>query len=413
MSDKFKFSLACLSILIVLIPYGGEGYYKLSNLIIFTCQVMIIAILLSDDGKIKIKHELKVLSILFLIMLFWQSFVNAYVAIVVGYEFSYSDLSEFIRTFQTVFPIFCLCCLSFESREKMEYIIFLVLILSFSHAFLMLLPKFTIAFDSMIELYGEGHYYTAGYARYRGFGIIGQPGKAGMFGVLCIIIGMIHYHIYQTCKFKILGIIFFSLLAIGISLSRTSLILVAISILFLIKSTRVKIILLMLVTTSILYFVLKDEELVELLTRGFDIQHGQYATASHRMVLKEWAFNFISQRYDTVITGVGDTKDYISRFTHPYAFDLSLRTPDSSQTVWLVRFGLVGVFIGYLPLLYMLYTIAKANISVEDKKFILLVPFLIFIYSFLDPFYHDPKILIISSLLYVYFYIYLNVKIKR
>lgn len=402
-----KVLLAYSSILIIFIPYGGEGYYKFTNLIILTFQV---GILMFFFGRFSISTEMKNLTVCFSFLFLFQVFSNAYVAIVVGLDFTYSDLSEFIRTFQIILPILCLTGLKNLTQEHSKNIVYILVIISFFHAVLMFAPKVTTVFDSLVEVYGEGHYYTAGYSRYRGFGIIGQPGKAGMFGVICIIISLLHHYIFNSNKVAVLLVIVFSFMAIGMSLSRISLILSFFAFFYLIPRFKTKVALIVVFLICVFSFVLKNTELVETLFRGIDLDSGKYATASHRMVLKSWALDFISQRLDTMLLGVGDTKDYIAQFKHPYAFDLSLRTPDSSQTVWLVRFGLIGVLVGYAPLIYMSCCITLSNLSIRDKLYISIVPVYIFTLSFLDPFYHDSKICIIAAVLYFYFFTFLHRK---
>ena len=402
-----KAYFAFSSIFLILIPYGGEGYYKLSNMLIFVIQLVILLIIIKG---FEITKKLKNLVLSFALLFCVQVFSNAYVAIVVGLDFSYADLSEFIRVFQLVLPIICLAGISSFNKKYAGVIILSIMLFSLIHALLMLIPKFTLALDNIVELFGEGHYYTAGYSRYRGFGIIGQPGKAGMFSVLCIMIALIHYHTFKSNKLSVILTIIFSFVAIGLTLSRISIILSVVVLFFLIESRKVKVSLIVMLVLCLFSFVLTNTQLVETLIRGIDLENGKYATASHRMVLKLWALDFISQRFDTLLIGVGDTKDYISKFTHPYAFDLSLRTPDSSQSVWLVRFGLIGVLVGYIPLVYIFICIMCSNQPLGKKLYISIVPILIFILSFLDPFYHDSKISITAAILYLYIFSFLENK---
>jgi len=407
-SKKVEQNIALLSLLLILIPYGGEGYYKVSNLLIIILQFMLLFSLFGlQRMRFKLTYDYKLFSASFLILFFWQVFVNAYIALIVKLDFSYADLSEYVRTFQLLLPVLLVSSL-LGANFKIERVVNILLLLATCHFLLMLLPKLMVSIDSIVELYGEGHYYTAGYARFRGFGIIGQPGKAGMFSVLLIIISLIHFRLFNSCKYRVAFIVVLSFIAIFMTLSRISLVLAFLSFFILVKGSKLKLLMIVICSFLLFVFVVQNEDLVKTLTRGLDVSAGKYSTASHRMVLKEWALDFIGQRIDTLLIGVGDTKDYISQFKHPFAFDLSLRTPDSSQTVWLVRYGLIGVIIGYMPLIFLGYRLLNSSLTALDKFTLIFVLFVMFIFSFVDPLYHDSKISIIISIYYIYFFCYLK-----
>lgn len=395
---------------LILVPYGGEGYYKVSNAFILVIQALIISfVFILNKGTFKIDKDFKILVCLFGCGWVWQLLSDFNIIFNLNIPLTYADLSELARCFQLIFPIVIVGIL-LKKYIKIEYLLFTIFILIFSHTLLMFLPKITPTYDFLVELYGEGHYYTAGYARYRGFGIIGQPGKAGMFSLLILVIALLHYTTYEKNPKLVFLIVVLSFISIALTLSRISLIFAFISLFTLVRGVKFKtLIFLIIIVSGVVLFTL-FYEVVEVLVRGIDVSSGRYATASHRMVLKEWALEFISQNFTTLIFGMGDTKDYISQFSHPYAFDLSLRTPDSSHTVWLVRYGLIGMLIWYLPLIYKVFKAMKASIKFVDKIYILYIPFLVFVLSFVDPFYHDVKLNIIASILYYYFFQFLKIK---
>ncbi|MCW4631006.1 MULTISPECIES: O-antigen ligase family protein [Marinomonas] len=318
-------------------------------------------------------------------------------------------MSELSRSYSFIMPFLILMLLKTSSklseRDFFQLLLFALLILSVANFLLSILPKLTFYTDNLVVLYGEGKVYNEGYARYRAFGIIGQPGKAGIFSVISTMIALLHLRIYSNNKIIVYVIVFFSLISASLTLSRTALILILSVIIFFGSGFKLKLFLYAMIFFVFSYVLFLEPEYFKMLSRGFDLESGNYSTASHRLVSKLWALDTISDHWITVLFGVGDSKEYMSQFSHPYAFDLSLRTPDSTQTVWMLRYGLLGMLVAYAPIIYIFSLNFKSiwsDFSFRNMSIKLFPIGIVILLSLVDPMFHDAKINILNSILFMY-----------
>ncbi|MAV04244.1 MAG: hypothetical protein CMC31_01090 [Flavobacteriaceae bacterium] len=396
-------AILCFLICIPLIPYLGYfGLYNFTVLAILILTAVFAIFLFSKNSKIDNYHFQ--LICLYLLIFGWMIFSNAYNAIFVKTPFVFNDLSELIRPIFPMLIIFLftrfLNIFSFDYLESFlsKGIIFLT-IYSFFITIIGYIGYETL--EIVTNSYGEAKIYSQGYAQFRSFGIIGQPGKQAYFCALLIIF-LINLR-QNFSKFSLTFLIFINFVSLILTFSRTALfiLIVIVSLIVFIFHTK-KFFIAIIFSMLPLFFLttsdILENDILKILMRGIDLESGQFSTLSHRMVLKQWALEFISQRFDTIIIGVGSAKDYIEQFTHPYATDLTLRNPDSSFTLWYLRYGFVGITLQYLPYLALFF--------IGNKKFTLteyhLSLFFVLTISFFDPAFHDIKVMIFQLLILLF-----------
>jgi len=402
---------------IPLIPYFGlvKGYkFILMLIILFIISVVFYKIFILR--KIQLSKEIKKLIILFLGIITWMMFSTFYNMVITDIPFSYADMSEFFRPvlLMSVILGFYLVSQSVLLRSDISYIsliiirsIIIISIINFSMTFF---PYIRVEpFSTFANYFGEGPIYSAGYASYRAFGIIGQPGKEAIFSAMLIFFSIILLQEKRLTTLLAISIIL-NFIAIILTFSRTSLI----SLIFFVflygildsRKTLVKSIFIILIIFFMFDYYFDLSSFGQLFYRGMG--HGSLSTLGHRMHLKEWALDTISQNLGTLLVGIGPCKDYIGQFTTSYAFDLTLRNPDSSFTVWYLRYGIIGLAIEYLPYLYIVYLSIKSYSKSYYAKAIMWTNIMLLFISFFDPPYHEPKTVIFLWLLNIVFLVQLG-----
>lgn len=348
------------------------------------------SILYSNRIKLRINHDVKVIIILFFIPIISVLFSDVYVYTFTSYNIEFSDLTEIIRP---VYFFTCVVCvaayMTHESNPIRKTYTALVLV-SILNLIICLSPHIA-AISQLSYLYSEGTIYSPGYSFYRATGIAGQPGKEGIISFLLIatfyLLKKRHPEAVNVNTIYVMTIANF--ICIVMTLSRTSLFITTAFLCYVfIKNYK-----LLCIGTILLFLYAYIERefflyLIERMMRG-GIADGNLSTLGHRLALKEWALDILSIRFDTVLFGIGDSKEDISHLTNSYAFDLSLRQPDSSQTVWMLRYGMIGLLIHYLPFLYVLYLLVKKGFY-EYNLEIVIIFFVLFI-SLFDPPFHEVK----------------------
>ncbi len=367
---------------IFLLPYGVIGF---SGALFFSILLSTFVIMFYR-GFILTKNELHLIYPWFFcfIMLF---FINS-ISVLKGVSFNFTELADafiYLNYMLMVIAITVIVKINKSNSYFINIIGFLSLPIFFSSfiAWLGYIPALNFT-----ALFSTGEIYSKGYAEYRAFGIIGQPGKLGFF---CAISSVIFLDLFVKDTRKILYLMASCLyfLSMFSSFSRISMVCWIILVIYVILSSLKmykKIGLGFIMLFSGFYFFNQNQDLIDFLLRGVDFENLKFATLGHRFVSKIWAFQFISSDIIQLLFGVGSPKEYLGTFTNPYAIDLSLRHPDSSQTLFLIRYGLIGSFIIYSFLFLTLYKVRKNK--VVSKIVLIYIAF-----SLLDPTFHDIKIM--------------------
>ncbi len=361
--------------------------------------------------RVRLSSEVKKLLQLFMYIIAWMVFSTFYNMMITEIPFTYGDMSEFIRPIllMTVIVGFYLVSQRVVNKKGFIYLktvlIKSIILISIVNFLMTFFPYIHMEpFATLANYYGEGPIYSAGYAGFRAFGIIGQPGKEAIFSAMLIFFTII---LLQEKRFTLLLTlsIILNFIALIFTFSRTSLI----SLLFFIllygvlenRRTLIKSSFIIFIVFFIFDYYFDLATFSQTFFRGLD--HGHSSTLGHRMHLKEWALDTISQHLGTFLIGIGPSKDYIGQFTTSYAFDLTLRNPDSSFTVWYLRYGLIGLILEYLPYVYLIYLNFKSYKQFQYAKAVFWVNALVLFISFFDPPYHEPKTVIFLWLLNIIF----------
>ncbi|MFS2262047.1 O-antigen ligase family protein [Vibrio vulnificus] len=264
-------------------------------------------------------------------------------------------------------------------------------------------------FLDISQRYASSDVYTTGYAQFRSFAIVGQPGKQGIFSAILIFIS-IHQIFFSKYKYLYLLSIILVFPSLVVTFSRISIIFLILYVIFLNVLMKKRsltiftgIVVFIMLCVTYYYF---SERIMENFARGIDLSEGKISTLGHRMVLKLWALDFVSSDWFRFMFGTGTPKEWIGEFQNPYAFDLSLRNPDSSQTVWFIRYGIVGMTMNYI--FYFIVLIKSwRNIPLKNNLgFVFPILFILIVWSFLDPPFHEYKIMV-----YVMFFSALSFRI--
>lgn len=384
-------------ILVPIVPYLGQyGLYNLVSLSLLVFILFLNILISMNNTKIENFYSLLIFIILINIILMIFSSLNSILInqayLVLG------DLSELFRPLLLASIILLVSRVRLTKNELEVNIIFTISVLTILNFLISLFGFIGSDFAKpIIDAYGEAAVYHNGYAKFRAFGIIGQPGKQAYFSSLMILIVLITKKMYsRTSILLLLSLNFTSLL---LTFSRTSLIILMLFLLIYLIFTKTKIFfLLSILIYGAFYFSnfnFESIEFLNVLSRGLDFSSGKLSTLSHRMVLKQWALDFNSSNLSTILFGAGFLKDYIGQFTHPFAFDLTLRHPDSSFTLWYLRYGVIGFILQYLIYLLLIFKSLKISSNVSYLIFYSLI------ISFFDPSFHDPKIVIFQTTIFI------------
>ena len=402
----FNKTLLYIYFLIPIIPYlgilGADWYrYVILSIFIFLTIVLILKSTTRDSFKLP-RYINNIVTIYFIIFI-WMLFSIFYNIAFNNIPFVYTDMGELIRPLLLIVGIlsFYLVIDNLLKRGSiLTILINSIFILSIFNFMMTLFPYIHLEpFATLSGYYGEGKLYSKGYAAFRAFGIIGQPGKEALFSAILILISIILLE-EKLDKKRLYFSIFLNIFALILTFSRTSLVaLVLFVILYSIfdsKKALLRYTFVAIVFYIVLYNYFNIEHIFKLFSRG--ISGGHISTLDYRLYLKKWALDFISKDMGTIFIGVGPSKDYIGQFTTTYAKDLTLRNPDSSFTVWFLRYGFIGLILNYIPYFYMLYLTFKNYSKFHYAKAIFWLNAMLIFISLFDPPYHEPK-----TILYVWF----------
>lgn len=315
-----------------------------------------------------------------------------------------SDLLEISRPTYNLLIVVLLSIIfkeGFNFNKSNKIIVSIIVILN---AIICIEPHlFSNNLNSLVELYGSGSVYTYGYSKFRAFGITGQPGKNGIFSSLLVILIFLIFNNKKEIKIKWLFIIL-TTMSILFTYSRISLILyILLLIIYLYTQFNIGKKIYFLIILVLLAITLNKLDIIdyEIIFRGLD--SGSLGTLGHRNHLRKWAFETIISSPIHFMFGIGPCKEYISQFTTSYASDLTLRNPDSSFTLWMLRYGFLGLIIFYTPYLYLLNVIKRTKLG-SLALYLLIISLFI---SFFDPIFHEPKIQLLFWLI-IFYILYLK-----
>ncbi len=374
------------------VPY--LGHYKLFKLVYGIYFVTLFLLFLGYISKISLNTLEKSIIGLYILESFWiltSIFINQ---TFFSLPFSFTDLGEISRPWLNIFifsgGLYLLKGEDINSR-LVKNIFKAIILVSLFNLFLCTVPKFSLPmFENIVEVYGEGKVYTMGYAKYRAFGIVGQPGKNAAFSSLLIL--LLLFFLDKGYKKNIIYIsILANFVAILLTVSRTGLIFMfMILFLYLTLKINFKIVFGFIFGMLLMFFFIdafSEYYDIELLFRGLD--SGGVSTLDKRLYTKKWAFDTISGSFTQLIFGVGPSKEYLGGLKTDFADDLTLIAPDSSYTLWMLRYGLGGVLLFSMPFMVLLINFIK---KIRKKYVLYILLATVFVIAHIDPVFHEPKI---------------------
>jgi len=396
--NKFILFILYMPIYLIALPYFGSQFGKLGPyLVFFTINIVSLMVVLFLWAEMPIRKYW----FLFLIPLLpWG--IGTLNGIRVNGSISSGDLFEIIRPFG-IFINFLLGYFLYKKYSFKENTQSLLKVLTFLIILNFIVSVFPVlGFNEIAKFsawFGLGVEYHAGYAGFRAFGIVGQPGVLAIFCNFCALLLYFYYIDYKSKKkntsliILLYLLLFFSILASG---SRIGLGFWFIN--FIVASVFIKklrILLFVLVTTIILvtyvYWV-ELSDFVSLMSRGINLAEGTTGSLGFRLMYKVLIFDLLSNDLISFFFGIGPSKEVLQA---------PLRHPDSSISVYNIRYGYLGLLIYSTPILLIFYFsctafFKKTNSLNNSKRLFLTVSMVVQIYflvvGHLEPAYEDFKI---------------------
>jgi hypothetical protein len=378
-------------LMVIFIPYGVVG--NALPWVLASATAMIIPVFTGYKSKVT-STGLKGLIFLYAYLVIHLMSINFY-SMFIGINYSWNsgfDIMIYITFFLSTLVVYC----KFNDTPSERSFIIFIGIISFGLFYSSVVAWMgnTNALNFSM-LYSTGDVYNAGYAQFRAFGIIGQPGKLGFFSIILSIYLLIIGIRTEKYTYYFLSLLTFAC-AVS-SFSRISLITYAIAVLtipIVMKKVKVGFFVITVYIAFTGWVITEHYDKVEFLLRGVSLENLEFATLGHRLVLKQWSLDVLSNNFVHILMGVGSPKEYLESFIHPYAQDITLRHPDSSQTVILLRFGLLGSTIFYLVYIWVL------RLYLKKRQFLTsMIITLYIVLSILDPTFHDLKLHVLFLLI--------------
>jgi len=412
-NKSFRF-IDFLPLLSILAPYFGNQIGKFGfYLFVIYSSLFTIVILLLNKKYIILKKNIFLLFSIPLIIMILSILHSLSVHCLVGL----SDLIELYRPISTIiFLMYGMILYNKYEIIKFKDILFiLVCILIIFNFIFTFLPWIRLEpFWSMSDYFGLSSVFHKGYASYRAYGIAGQPGiEAICINILFIL--LFYFKSLNTHKFItfIIYILFLlNFMALISTVSRIGLVFfVFILIFYSIFSKSVRYIFLAFLAIVFLFILYNYEEIlkvIDMYSRGIDFNTGKAGTLEYRLNYKFLIADLLSIRIDTLLFGIGPSKDFLEN---------PLRNPDSSFSVYNIRFGFLGLFLYVLPQLFTLFyaiksILNKALFNIHERKYIFVIIVLyvyLFLVSNLDPGFDDIKLNILNyTLVGIFFGIITN-----
>ena len=282
-----------------------------------------------------------------------------------------------------------------KQESSLKVLTFLIILNAIVSVFPVLGFKEIAQFSSW---FGLGEEFHAGYATYRAFGIVGQPGVLSMFCNFCALLLYFYYFDFNRKKKNIFPIIillilvFFTVLASG---SRIGLGFWIIN--FILASLLIKELRLLLFASSaaivLVAYIYWNElsDFVLLMSRGINFKEGTTGTLGFRLMYKILIFDLLSDDFTSFLFGIGPSREVLQA---------PLRHPDSSVSVYNIRYGYLGLIIYSIPVLFVFYLSCHAfvwgkNLIKKDFRLFLATSLAVQIYflivGHLEPAYEDFK----------------------
>jgi hypothetical protein len=385
-------------------PYGKLGYY-LHVAVILT---LVVGFLLLRAKRLSVPRDIATVFMAPVVVLL---FSMLYGSVVVHGRLVPSDIIEILRPLYYFLTILVgieigrALAGDGEHREEAIHRFLLVALLSitaYNFAF-SVLPFLRIEpFYSLSEYFGEDETFHKAYAAFRAYGITGQPGTQAILTNV-LIVGLLFLldsgRRRMLCSLALL----MNVAVLLVTFSRVGLLMLALILGLHLLLTRSRALLIALAAGGAIGVGLVMaywETLVPytlLMLRGLDLAEGDLGTLEYRLRFKAQILSAISGRFDTVLFGYGPAKAYLE------ALPGNLRNPDSSYSVYLVRYGVLGAVLYLLPYLYLL---GYALLSRPQSEFLrryrsMLLVLLAFIFTVanLDPPFEQWKIVLIMNVL--------------
>jgi hypothetical protein len=384
---------AALPLLIVPIPYmGGANQY---NAVV---AFMTVGILILWGSNLKIYRHAALASILTAISIF----MSAMWSIFLGREINIFSFTDFIFVFLWLSVTSYLC--NQENNKKLtEIFIAAMLALGLLNITVSMVVKFSL-FD-LSYYYGETEAYDMSYTSIRSVGIIGQPGKMALFSALSILGLGFAYSVASSRAYKFVALIsaYIFLLTSFLSLSRTGITLSVLAIFAFGKKIAIS----TLCVVALILYLLVDDATILLLLRATDSSDFDASSLEYRNILREYAFKYVFENPGSMLLGFGPSKESADMLPLPIPGH-SLRYPDSSITLVVFRYGILGA-ITLAITLYTTFALFGAKLKTLftfEGSLLLLITL---VAANLDPLWHDPKIVII----YIYTLFLFSLSVRR
>ena len=229
------------------------------------------------------------------------------------------------------------------------------------------------------------------YISLRAVGLNGQPGKLALFSAFSIIVfSRVRSELKLITRNTWLP--FFVVLSAFnsvMSFSRIGIVITIVS--FVLLSSRLKIVLFVMLLLGSSYAVNKHPEKIKLLFRSDSITKVDASSLDNRLILRREAFKVVFKNPVNFILGFGPSKICADNIVIPIRHH-SLRYPDSSITLNAFRYGILSLVLSAF------FFTRRYLLSIKQKKEIkynFLIIFVILVAASLDPIFHDIKLLIL------------------
>jgi hypothetical protein len=379
MLNWFSQNKAVLPLLIVLVPYmGGASLYN----------IVVGAILFSMVMFWGLNFKLYRNAVFAAILTTTSILISAIWSIILGREInllSFTDL-VFVCLWMSLTSYLC----NQENYKKFpEKFIATMTILGICNITVCVLVKFSLV--DLSYYYGETNAYDMTYTLIRSIGIIGQPGKMALFSAVSILGLGLAYSVVSSkvYKFMALGALYVFLLASFFSLSRTGLILSALAIFSFGRTIAISTVF----VGAWIFYVSIDEATLRLLLRVTDSSELDVSSLEYRNILRTYALSHVFENPWSLLFGFGPSKEAADMLPLPMAGH-SLRYPDSSITLVVFRYGMLGVITLAVTLYATFYQFGGKIKSLFSFNGVLLAGFTA-VAANLDPLWHDPKLVIV------------------
>lgn len=374
---KFKNFPESSMLFLLFLPYfGALGYY---NYVVLALTASLIALAVST----------RFVSVsIFLVMTFFALviFLSGLIGLFGGKELNALSFTDLIFLAQWL-ALGSILMHAFENNQSLRYFVRILFIVAMCNFLIVVLARFNIL--ETAYLYGETSRFDATYTRGRAIGIIGQPGKLALFSAMGALCCALCYSIVMERRARLLlciaafafvGSALFSFSRIGFALSLLPI---------LVFPWRTKIAFFAIAAVVGIFMI--DASVIQSLLRIDEAGVMNISSFEYRIVMRQYALHYIGESFITSLIGFGPSKEAADALFLPIAGH-TLRHPDSSFTLIIFRYGLIGI------VLAVLLNIVTLKIF-RLKSFFLLRPMgvvsigIYIVAVLLDPLWHDSKIL--------------------